>query len=587
MVSSFQMSNSRFAPTSLLGPSSSSINSSDPLTPPPTAPGSPVDSFPFSPLLADQFPSQQLPRPTTPTTKLKAKKSELVPPIRAIRKKKSRATLPVEQGSKSEETLPARFDAPYSPVFPRVQFPTILSSDEEGTEGGERDWNRFGFTSPSKSGAKGSRGEEKSPGVSRTYSTTTKRTEHRSWTYSTSSIRAEEIARAAAEPSPRHDRQRSSSHNPVEPIPSSRTVPFPTSPSATRRTANSTSHRHLRDHKSTSNLKDDSDYSRRGTKSFNAERSFQRIFDPPISPYVDPLEGYHIPSASNRSSYHSAVPSSFIPASNEPPFLQPIVNTFLLLLFSTIAACSISAVLFASFTLTAYDDLGRRVAGVKDRWGRVQGSIEGARSGVGKMIEGAVGALGIVSWATGSGKGLRRSFDIRRKGWSNSNGFSDPTKSRWRNFGRNVGTGANSPRKRTMSPAATRRSTSAHSNVSSSRLNPSNSSSTPITTPYDTEPPVDITAGAWHSDPESEEDPFVVPHSTPRDSRTPSTFVSEDEYFDEVPASGTNRGRKDSDTSNRSLPPRPPLLILIPSIFALIFLTLWNLITKFLKSKRN
>ena len=79
-----------------------------------------------------------------------------------------------------------------------------------------------------------------------------------------------------------------------------------------------------------------------------------------------------------------AVPKLAKPHPDTLKQVQPFMNLFLALAVSTIALCSISAVVVASFALNLHNDF-REVAEdrrrtIKDGWKRVKGSFEGVKT---------------------------------------------------------------------------------------------------------------------------------------------------------------------------------------------------------------
>ncbi|GAA6061983.1 hypothetical protein JCM10212_005227 [Sporobolomyces blumeae] len=90
---------------------------------------------------------------------------------------------------------------------------------------------------------------------------------------------------------------------------------------------------------------------------------------------------------------------------NALPLFRPFVNMFTFLLVTSFCCMTVSAVLVASFSLTLYDDCGRRLLSGLNRNLRagartIEGSLDGVRSGMGRMIGGAKGALDLAVKAT-------------------------------------------------------------------------------------------------------------------------------------------------------------------------------------------
>ncbi|KAL8278527.1 hypothetical protein RQP46_009019 [Phenoliferia psychrophenolica] len=265
-------------------------------------------------------------------------------------------------------------DQPTSPILPRVKlhFPSLESdSDDEPRERERVERDRDHERQRQKSWSQ------------TTTTTTTRRTERRTWRnsmpsgstlppppehqgqpHSTSNYasRATPLAGSSSRPPipfPRATPTASSSSSAgvgvgVGPVPTSRRVPSP----------------------------------RRSTR-----RSFPTA-SVPVPPASPSSSSY---SRTPRPSHATPLPPSLppttpiTPTTPPPSHFKPFVNLFLVLAVSTVALCSLSAVLVAGFTLTLYDDCGKRVEDLRRTLGegqkRVKGSIEGVRTGVGRVVE--------------------------------------------------------------------------------------------------------------------------------------------------------------------------------------------------------
>ncbi|GAA5909952.1 hypothetical protein JCM5296_002543 [Sporobolomyces johnsonii] len=272
------------------------------------------------------------------------------------------------------------------------------------------------------------------------------------------------------------------------------------------------------------------------------------------------------------------------------PLFRPFVNAFTFLVVSAVACLTVSAVLVASFSLTFYDDCGRRLESVQRSLGAgrrtIEGGIEGVRAGMGRMIGNARGALDLAVKAAGaitstvdpavdvetnrrrtamptvheednddeegdqdpglrSKKGRPRSASMTRNWrWSSAPSTSSTG---WRPRSPSGGppsSPAPPPKRRSFNPFATFASPApvAEEDSEDARLS-------------DREP-----RSGWDTDDDSL--PYDVPHSTPHASRPASP-------------GRTPRSRQSSSASTTSaLPPRPPLAVLLPSVLFALLLTL-------------
>lgn len=495
-----------------------------------SAPSKGLSDFFSAPLTPDTTPPPSL--PTSPPLSPEVKKARL----RKVSGRKLRGG--IELAVNTEATVDEVED-PASPILPKVRlaFPTIMSDEEEE----EVAWSSRRYTTIS--GASDGKGKYDGGARPRTWSqktTTTRRTEHRSVRYSMPSFEQLDDTGSSTASSPP-----ASSYSPRVSLPSSQStsyVPGPPSPSSYSRrpTMSTTSASAGYARASRTSLP-----SRRPSNSFSGSGpSGAARFD---STYrsASPPSSSTFPRASRPKSYDASydfrTPSAIIPPTpsrdlSTLPFLKPFVNVFLLLLISTVACASVSAILFTGFSLTFYDDCGKRVRLIRDGIGqgqkRVQDGIEGVRAGMGRMLGGAKGALGLAGWAAGAGaKRLtngRERGSFPRKGGApapvdGDEGYLGPT---FKNYSRGR---SKSRRRKSCSP-----SVGGPPRFDAAREVP------PMANP-------DEGAGAWQSDEDAM--PYDVPPSTPRRSPSPSS-------------------------RRPHLPPRPPMRILIPSIILALLYTL-------------
>lgn len=233
-------------------------------------------------------------------------------------------------------------------------------------------------------------------------------------------------------------------------------------------------------------------------------------------------------------------------------FFKPLVSLLACIVITAVAAISISTVLLASFGATLYDDCGRRVEDVQRGIGegrrRFRGSIEGVKTGVEKVVGGARGALELAVWAAGAKRPEVRAAPVMV--------MSDLEDSEEEGFGSMPGpsTSARAQKPRPRSRTRRRRS-NAGAATNGRRPTPGWNPSPP---PFDPTTNADTAshANTWTDDEDAP--PYDVPHTTPWGTR---------------PSSPSGRRASSQTSSTRdSLPPRPPLRILVPSIiFALLY----------------
>ncbi|BGP34082.1 hypothetical protein JCM10296v2_005897 [Rhodotorula toruloides] len=225
------------------------------------------------------------------------------------------------------------------------------------------------------------------------------------------------------------------------------------------------------------------------------------------------------------------------------PFFRPVFQSLAFFVVSAIAAITVSAVLATSFSLTFYDDCSRRVSHVQRSLG---GSIEGVRAGMGRMIGNAKGALDLAVKVAGANRSMAGRHDAQHGDERGSTAM--PTVEEQPDSD-------GEPVKRRKSRRRTKQSAAEPSVASGWAFKASPPPPAPLGTPGSREEGDLADAAGWGTDDDAL--PFDVPHPTPRHSR---------------PAS-PHRSRQASGTASAStLPPRPPLAFLIPSIlFALVF----------------
>ncbi|GAA5940668.1 uncharacterized protein JCM15063_006318 [Sporobolomyces koalae] len=265
------------------------------------------------------------------------------------------------------------------------------------------------------------------------------------------------------------------------------------------------------------------------------------------------------------------------------PLVRGFVNAFTFMLVSSICILTVSAVLVGSFSLTFYDDCGRRWNGMNRslRAGArsLEGGIEGVRDGMERMlgtargaIESAVKAVEGVA-ATTNGPEVQRdtlqSQHDERRNEKDVKGKRPQSRSK---SGSRPGT-TSEP---CSTPGPSRLGRSLHAFTTLSPSSPPPAASPSLST---ADEPCGSKSG-WATDEDAL--PFEVPHSTPFTSRpvSPRRSPSPDRFHqsrfplpDEGPAS--------------PLPPRPHLAILLPSLLFAVFLTLAKLGYSFYRASKE
>lgn len=512
-----------------------------------------------------------------------------------------------------------------SPILPKVKlaFPTIMSDEEDelpiwnGLSGsvGRRGPN---LSNRSEGGrdSPGSRSRTWSQNSQTTTTTTlrTKKTEHRSYRYSMPSFDAlnDEYGTTSNEVTPRSHSSTSGSNPTHSSTPtknstnSNSQIPFPTSGS-NRRTTTTSFH----------------NPTPRSTKTSVPIRETRR--SSPLPPFPPSLNSTSIPSKStssnpfdaifhrrpsnnsNRtSSYHSHISdsSSFDPPNSRSnqmrtsmrnaslPLVAPLMNMFMFFIVTSIACCSISAVLAAGFGLTLYDDCGRRVKLLRE-------GIEGVSlTNMGRIVGGAVG-----EWAKEATKRLKagssgirtvrvrvnrrrdesseeeegegndresRSTSPMRTAFDSEEINSDGLRYK-SNFERNMNSRSRSRiRRKSNSPAVSSApsSTGILTKRFPTRFFPRFFTSTPEQRFRNED--LSNQVEDWFSDEDNL--PFEVPTSTPHPSRPSSPPPSPAPSPSPPLTSTSSSSSQSSSKPTRPLPPRPPYSLLVPSIiFALIY----------------
>ncbi|KAK4702371.1 hypothetical protein P7C70_g3851, partial [Phenoliferia sp. Uapishka_3] len=503
-----------------------------------------------------------------------------------------------------QEDLRKRYelDKPTSPILPKVKlgFPTIFSDDEDDVEG-VPDWRS--------AMANGGTGRAKTWSQTTT-TTTTRRTERRLYRNSLpgGATLAFDDPPEESIPPPYSSRQPSATR------PTSSYIPFPktsatgffsSSTNASPSGSNSSSTPRPRHHSSSSSRRSQAanNPNRRsfpGSFSFSSFSSSALPSSQSLRSTRPSLFSYASSSSSSTTSdqpqYRSTLTTLQAPESLLPYF-KPFINLFFVLFISAVAFCSIGSVLVAGFTLTFYDDSIKRIEDFRKGLGegqeRIKGSIEGVKSGVGKLVGGAVEKwAGAKSFATSSAPSSKRSSrgygfggggygysysakqpcDSSSSAYGNTSGSSfDPAStstehtdsfsssspssffSRYASTLKKPTSSQNIPRGRSRTPRNRPTSSNLHRSsfshrqtLSSGRFShPSASSSNRSS------------EAGWTSD-ENPILPYDVPHPSPSVSRSPS------------PDSNRTGG-------NGGLPPRPPLRILVPSIVLALLWTIWRI----------
>jgi len=586
---------------------SHSINPSQlPFTPPPslptTAPGSPEHN---NKLLTPKQQTDKLnrssPIASTSSSRMKVNGSTTSP---SSSKKKGKMNLAFTNHVEVSEMPEGYGDHDSKPILPktRIPFSSVFSDDSAD-----------GFGSPEKSKRRGSSTKREGRRIvsqETTTTTTTRKLERRKIRYSASILDEmsdsnlpqpiESIKSSKSQPilthrshSPNHaSTSRSHSHSSSRPKHRSTASPrrptstlYPTSPPQSSPASPRISS-HSRRPKSSSVSRP----SRLSTK----ELVLHSNSDSPTSPFDDP------------SAFANALGDTTL------PLFRPFVNMFTFLLVSSFCCMTVSAVLFASFSLTFYDDCGRRLSGLNRslRAGArsIEGGIGGVREGMGKMLGNARGAIDSAVKAA-EGITTNGDEDIGQRGTHQSKRTAMPTVTEEDNEGDDEGEndedeeqmgssqrdkGKSTPRSRSRNrspggagaprtqgwrfrpspgPSSLRRS-----------FNPFSSFSAPPSpvdpTPLSPSEPLPSASSEHKSGWATDEDalPYEVPHPTPYTSRPASPHRSP-------------RSRQSSSSSNTSssppLPPRPHLAVLLPSLFFAVFLTLAKLAYSFWKANKE
>ncbi|GAA5851447.1 hypothetical protein JCM3766R1_000329 [Sporobolomyces carnicolor] len=289
------------------------------------------------------------------------------------------------------------------------------------------------------------------------------------------------------------------------------------------------------------------------------------------------------------------------------PLFRPVVNLCTFLLVSSFCCLTVSAVLVTSFSLTFYDDCTRRLSGLNRtiRVGRrsIEGGIGGVRDGVGRVFGTARGAIEqAVRAAEGTGatdgddRGGREDAprnqttmpaasqrdgdegeesDPGRDG-SGEGCYPEQAKAaRLTSKARvSAGPGGRGGGESTRSQQASKARTFRRS------LNPFTAFA-PASSPRASSER-DCHASGWATDEDAL--PFDVPHPTPSTSRPQSPHRSPRSRQPSSSSSSTSAAAAADDppgapptASAPSLPPRPHLGVLLPSLFLAVVLTLVKL----------
>ncbi|GAA5876852.1 hypothetical protein JCM16303_006309 [Sporobolomyces ruberrimus] len=292
------------------------------------------------------------------------------------------------------------------------------------------------------------------------------------------------------------------------------------------------------------------------------------------------------------------------PLYHAPPFIdpstrifRPVVNLFTFLLVSSFCCMTVSAVLVASFSLTFYDDCGRRLSGLNRslRAGArsIEGGIGGVKEGMEKMlgnakgaIENAVKAAEGITTTDGEGR-VGESAMGREGGGRDAKRTAMPTVTERdsgdedeEQMGGKENTRTNSksrPRPSSSSVAPRTQGWRFRSSPGRRGFNPFTAFTSSTAAPSS---PEEHNKGGWATDEDAL--PFDVPHSTPHASRPASPHR-------------TPRSRQPSSestfstasTSASALPPRPHLAVLLPSLVFAVILTLAKLGYSFWRASKE
>ncbi|KAI5477220.1 hypothetical protein MNV49_006593 [Pseudohyphozyma bogoriensis] len=530
-----------FPPTPELTPPSSLPTS------PPTSPDSRFAPSTFSPL----FPS------SSPTT-AKAKKVRKGP-----EKARGKGVDRIEIASGEREDDDAY--RVHSPILPKVtlSFPTILSDDDD-----DDSWLQW--PSPLLRDSPTFRQQSFSHAT-----TTTRRSERRTWRYSMPSLGDDldqDIPHSTARPSTPSSSttstpKRRSHYTPPRHFDVDADTPPP--PLPRRRTPSSTTPKSA-PRSRTSSLPTDST----STRFFGRFSSYPSRRVTPKNTRTTATVGSVGVGAS--SAFRPVLPSFAGPlnvaSARALPVVKPVVNLFV---FITVAILA-SFFLVAGFTLTFWDDSIRKIDGVRRGIGegsrRVADSIEGVRHGMGRMLSGAQGALDLVVRNSikrvhlGEHQQQHAAAPPPRPAASSSHPSSstsrdDPVRREEADDHFDLRPPSQGSKHRTPSfsrgRSRTRRRPSASPGFARTKSNSSKPSAAEVFA-EDADVDPDEGAGAWTSEDDIFEY-YAVPNPSPERPAPGSPSSSSSSSS----GSGTRRGR---------LPPRPPLVYLLPSIlFALTF----------------
>ncbi|GAA5897405.1 uncharacterized protein JCM6883_006689 [Sporobolomyces salmoneus] len=297
-----------------------------------------------------------------------------------------------------------------------------------------------------------------------------------------------------------------------------------------------------------------------------------------FSPYT-----FHDEDDHNYPLYPSPLPHPFpssFPSnsSGSIPLFRPVINLFTFFLVSSFCCFTVSAVLVTSFSLTFYDDCTRRLSGLNRslRTGRrsIEGGFEGVREGVERVLGSAKGKVenAVKDKATGSSGRTRGGKRTTMPIVSEVKSEEEESEMMGKGNARSLEGGGFRIRPSSSGPNSPRRN-----------LNPSSSSS--VSPRHSLASTSESThKSGWATDEDAL--PFEVPHLTPFTSRPVSPHRSpprsRQPTSSEAPhskrhASPSPPRATPSSTSSSSLPPRPHLAVLLPSLFFAVVLTLAKL----------
>ncbi|KAK4052429.1 hypothetical protein OIV83_002231 [Microbotryomycetes sp. JL201] len=411
-------------------------------------------------------------------------------------------------------------DEPDSPILPRVRlpFPAIMSDDDD-----EDVWPRVSsHTLSSSSNA------SKDRSVSHATRTTTT-------THTLRKIPAERTSR-------RHAKH--SFHGSVDP--ENEPIPFGLSSAGPSRPSSPRLHRvSQRSHASTSHLNRGRPHSTSSvtasscapedvtSASHRRKTSRASAFHVPANRSLDKQHNTRELLSRPQSKAFDAEAFSRALSNGSHQLMKPLITAFAVLFISTLACCSVFAVLASSYSLSMLDDCTERFAqlqkGIDQGQRRIRGSVMGVKDGMGKMVGSATRALDLVVWASGA----KRIYVTKTPGASADDSSTDSSFTD-EEFDARTGSA---------------RDTKPRPPVRRGRSNK-------------TKPTV-------NSDPPAPEDLFH--DSERRGQRDCETWTDDEQPPFDVPPT-TPFGSRSASPHRPSLPPRPPLRVLIPSIlFASLF----------------